>query len=72
MEYEELLEKNVKAFEEHVFGSLKPGMPKGLLNNIKNAVVSGFKRGFELGYDSGYVKGVDDERHTREGNGLDA
>ena len=72
MKYEELLEKNVKAFEEHVFGNLKPGMPKALLNNIKNAVVSGFKRGFELGYDSGYVKGVDDERHNQEDNGLDA
>ena len=60
MKYEELLEKNVEAFEEHVFGNLKPGMPEGLLNSIKNAVVSGFKRGFELGYDIGYCNGVDD------------
>ena len=66
MTYEEILEKNVDAFTEHVWGAYDVDSmnddKKTFVKNLMSTTIEAYTKGFENGYDFGYLKGIDDER----------
>lgn len=59
MTYEEILEKNVDAFIEHVWGAYDVNSmsdeKKLFVKNLMSTTIEAYKKGFENGYDNGYL-----------------
>ena len=62
MTYEEILEKNVDAFIEHVWGAYDVNSmdddKKTFVKNLMSTTIDAYKKGFENGYDNGYIQGM--------------
>ena len=65
MTYEEILEKNVDAFIEHVWSAYDVDSmgddKKMFIEGLMSTTVEAYKKGFENGYDNGYIQGMEND-----------